>query len=147
MLILPPQEVPPAGKKSALFRIMEAVERIGQLSVIVIPFFYRLPLLRQASVDALAVMVLAIGFYYSGWVRYATKGHRFVLLFAPFLGIPLPMAISPVIYFLAAAIFLRAWPLVIAAVVLGIGHLYISQAEWNRCRSGDDFTLSTQRRI
>jgi len=135
MLTLPPDVVPSQPvKKDRLMKIMEGIERLGQAGVFVIPFFYSLPVLREASVDALAVMALALVFYYIGWARYALKGHRFVLLFAPLLGVPLPMAISPVVYFAAAAIFLRAWPLAIAAGLLAIGHLYVSRGEWKRCQ-------------
>jgi hypothetical protein len=136
MLFLPPREVPATiDEKEPRYRMMEIIERVGQAGVFLIPFFYPLPVLRAASVDALAVMVLALLFYYSGWARYVSKGHRYVLLYAPFLGVPLPMAISPVVYFAAASVFLGAWPLAAAAVVLAVGHLYISNDAWNRTQS------------
>ena len=135
MLILPPREVPPElERKDNRLRMMEIVERVGQAGAFLIPFFYPLPVLREASVDALAVMALALGFYYSGWVRYASKGHRFLLLYAPFLGVPLPMAAAPVVYFAAAAVFIGSWPLAGAVILLAAGHLYVSYSEWNRCR-------------
>ncbi len=135
-LTLPPDAVPPrAGKKNGRVRVMEVIERAGQVGSFLIPFFYPLPALRVASVDALAVMALALVFYYIGWARYTLKGHRFVLLFAPLLGVPLPMAISPVIYFAAAAVFLSSWPLAVAVLLLAAGHLYISQSEWKRCQN------------
>lgn len=80
-------------------------------------------------------MALALVFYYIGWSRYALKGHRFVLLYAPLFGVSLPMAISPVLYFAAAAVFLSAWPLAIAAGLLAAGHLYVSYGEWKRCQN------------
>jgi len=136
MLILPPDAVPPKpGKKDGLMKIMEIVERAGQAGSFVIPFFYPLPALREASVDSLVVMALALVFYYIGWARYALKGHRFVLLYAPLFGVSLPMAISPVLYFAAAAVFLSAWPLAIAAALLAAGHLYVSFGEWKRCQN------------
>ncbi len=136
MLALPPTAVPPEkGRLAGLPRVMGWVERAGQAGSFVIPFFYQLPALRGASVDALAVMALALLFYYIGWLRYALKGHRFVLLFAPLLRIPLPLAVSPVIYFGAAAVYLRSWPLAAAAALLAVGHLYISQGEYQRCRN------------
>lgn len=136
MLTLPPEAIPPVpGKKARRMRIMEVIERIGQAGSFLIPFFYPLPVLQEASVDALAVMALALVFYYTGWARYALKGHRFVLLFAPLFGVPLPMAVSPVIYFAAAAVFLSAWPLAIAAALLAAGHLYVSRGEWQRCQN------------
>jgi hypothetical protein len=136
ILALPPVGIPPqpAGKDKRL-KTMEIIERIGQISTFAIPFFYQLPVLRNASVDALVVMALSLGFYYTGWVRYAIKGHRFVLLYAPLLGVPLPMAISPVVYFTAAAVFLASWPLAVAAGLLAIGHLSVSKNEWQRCQN------------
>lgn len=135
MLVLPPREVPSQpDSKDARYRMMEVIERAGQAGVFLIPFFYPLPVLRAASVDALAVMVLALLFYYSAWARYVSKGNRYILLYAPFLGVPLPMAISPLVYFTAAAVFLSAWPLALAALVLAVGHLYISNLAWNRSR-------------
>ena len=104
------------------------------LAMMIMMLFYQIPALRGASLDALVFMALALGFYYAGWARYALKGHRFSLLFAPMLGVPLPMAISPVIYFLAAAVFLRSWPLGIAALLLGVGHVFVSLGEWERCK-------------
>ena len=134
MFILPPVGIPPKPeKKDGLMKIMEVIERIGQASSFVIPFFYPLPALREASVDALVVMALALLFYYVCWARYALKGHRFVLLYAPLFGVPLPMAVSPVVYFAAAAIFLRSLPLAIAVGLLTTGHLYMSYSEWKRC--------------
>lgn len=134
ILALPPTQVPPQRmKETALPRGMAWLERIGQAGSFLIPFFYPLPALRGASVDALAVMGLALLFYYIGWLRYALKGHRFVLLFAPLFLVPLPMAVSPVVYFCAAAVFLQAWPLGVAAALLAIGHLYVSQGEYQRC--------------
>jgi hypothetical protein len=134
-LLLPPREAPAEHReKDSRFGKIEIIERIGQAGVFLIPFFYPLPALRETSVDALAVMVLVLLFYYSGWVRYATKGHRFLLLYAPFLGVPLPMAISPIVYFAAAAVFLGSWPLAAATVLLAAGHIPVSYAAWNRCR-------------
>lgn len=135
MLLLRPVGVPPRPeKKDGLMKFMEVIERTGQAGSFLIPFFYPLPALREASVDALVVMALALLFYYVCWARYALKGHRFVLLYAPMFGVPLPMAVSPVVYFAAAAIFLRAMPLAIAVGLLAIGHLYVSYCEWKRCQ-------------
>jgi hypothetical protein len=147
MLFMPPREVPPqTGEKDARYRLMEGLERVGQAGVFLIPFFYPLPVLRYSSVDALVVMALALLFYYSGWARYANKGHRFVLLYAPFLGVPLPMATSPLVYFAAASVFLSAWPLAAATIVLAVGHLYISHLAWKRSDPKINNPLLTPRR-
>lgn len=78
-------------------------------------------------------MLICLGLYYSGWIRYFAKGRRYPLLFAPLLGIPLPMAVGPVTYFLAASFFLRSPALCGAAVLLGIGHIYIAAADRRSC--------------
>ncbi len=141
--VLPPRAVPPEIQRNAdLARWMEVVERIGQVGCFLIPFFYALPALREASVDALAFMALSLGFYYAGWLRYAFKGHRFVLLFAPLLGVPLPMALSPLLYFATAAIYLRAWPLGIAVLPLAAGHLYMSWNQLERCNAAKAYQPS-----
>jgi hypothetical protein len=59
-----------------------------------------------------------------------------MLLYAPLMGLPLPMAVSPIAYFLAASVFLNSGFLGAFAVVLAIGHIYVSQVELQRlvCR-------------
>jgi hypothetical protein len=80
-------------------------------------------------------MVIALLFYYAGWARYVLKGRRFGLLFEPMAGVPLPMAVAPVIYLAGAALLLRSWPLLGAVILLAIGHLTVSRAEFLRTHS------------
>ena len=134
MLFLPPNGLPTAavGKKSSLTSAMEIVERAGQVTAFVIPFFYPLKVHGSFEIASLAGMILALSFYYINWARYALQGRAFRLLFQPCLGIPLPLAISPVVYFLLASLLFHSWYLLAAAVVLGIGHIYVSSLEWQR---------------
>jgi hypothetical protein len=133
MIFLPPKSLPAAaGKKSSLTSVMEIVERAGQVSAFVIPFFYSLRVKSSLEIASLAGMILALSFYYLNWGRYALQGRAFRLLFQPCLGIPVPLAISPVVYFLLAALLFHSWYLLAAAVVLGIGNIYISSLEWQR---------------
>jgi hypothetical protein len=39
---------------------------------------------------------------------------------------PLPLAISPIVCFLAASVLFGSWYLALATVIFGIGHLSIS---------------------
>jgi len=133
MLFLPPTGLPAAaGKKSSLTSVMEIVERAGQISAFAIPFFYPVRVKGGLEIASLAGMILALSFYYINWGRYALQGRTFRLLFQPCLGIPLPLAISPVVYFLLASLLFHSWYLLAAAVVLGIGHIYVSSLEWQR---------------
>jgi hypothetical protein len=61
--------------------------------------------------------------YYALWVRYLVGGRAIELLYSPVLGIPVPMAILPVVVFLSAAGWLWNPWLLIAAVVLAAGHI------------------------
>jgi len=105
---------------------METLEWVGRIGALVIPFFYRVEARSMRQVVALVVMALALLLYYAGWARYFARDRSYALLFEPFLGVPLPLAISPIVYFLAASVLFGSWYLALATVVLGVGHLSIS---------------------
>lgn len=136
-LVLPPVGAPAEGKGDIRLKMMQVIERIGQVATCVIPFFYPLPALRGAPVDALFVMAVALLFYDIGWLRYVVKGHRYLLFMTPLFGIPAPMVISPIIYYAAAAIFLGSWPLAVAVALLAAGHLAVSLDGWKRAQAQD----------
>ena len=136
-LVLPPVGAPAEGKGDFRLKMMQAIERIGQVAACIIPFFYPLPALRGAPVDALFVMAVALLLYYVGWLRYVVKGHRYLLFMTPLFGIPTPMVLSPIVYFAAAAVFLGSWPLAVAVALLAVGHLAVSLDGWNRAREQD----------
>ena len=130
----PPVAPPPVApaSPSPLARLMEAMERVGQVSAFVIPFFSSVEIEGASTIVALIVMTIALACYYAGWARYFLHGRAYRLLYAPLAIVPLPMVISPVLFFMAASLFLRSWPLAIAALILGIGHLYVSNTEYAR---------------
>jgi hypothetical protein len=133
-VIYPPRLKPvrPASPPGEGTRVMEIVERIGQASVLVIPFFYNLQI--ESTVDKLLLAVLlgALGLYYAGWVRYIIKGHDLVWYYRSLWSLPLPMNMLPVIYFLSASGLLHSIPLAIASIIFGIGHIYMGQIEYQR---------------
>jgi lysozyme family protein len=132
MLTNPPQGVPPKAQvpKKGAFRWFELLERIGQVGGFIIPLGYMLRPATPWQWAAVAVMVAALGLYYACWVRYARRGFRFRWLFAPMLGIPIPMAVAPVVYLGAASVALWSWPLALATLALAIGHVYVSWFTW-----------------
>ena len=141
MVWFPPTEKPEDA--SGVNWWLEALERLGQASVFVIPCFYRIRFQNTITTVILAVMSLALGCYYLCWWRYVQQGHRYALLFAPLWRIPLPMAVMPVIYFGAGAALLHSWPLAAATVVFASGHLAVSEHERRRivslaCRENID---------
>ena len=127
-MLLPPRGQPKGstGSTPRLHRLMEILEWVGRIATLVIPFFYRVEVQSIRQVIALAVMALALLFYYAGWTRYFVRGRSYGLLFEPFLGIPIPLAISPIVYFLAASVLFGSWYLALATAILAIGHLSIS---------------------
>lgn len=102
------------------------LERVGQVGVFLTPLLY--PIRFESTVDLVCLvgMAVALGFYYACWTRYYARGRKRSLLYRSFIGVPIPMAIMPVVYFLFAAEILRAPLLVAAAVVLGAGHIPIT---------------------
>jgi hypothetical protein len=106
---------------------MEAFEWAGRIGTLVIPFFYWVDVQTRWQMGSLVVMALALLLYYAGWARYFVRGRSYRLLFEPFLGVPLPLAISPIVCFLAAAVLLVSWPLGIVTAIFAIGHLYTSR--------------------
>jgi hypothetical protein len=123
---------PQRGSKSSVMKLMEYLERIGQVGVFAIPFFYQTSVQTVLQKISLKVMIVFLLIYYSGWLRFFLKGRQYVFLYSPLMGLPLPMAVSPIAYFLAASFFLNSWFLGAFAVVLAIGHIYISQVESER---------------
>lgn len=129
MLLRPPRQVP--GNLNT-GRLLEMIERTGQAGCFILPIFY------QGSLNGGGWQLCGLGlaggallFYYAGWLRYLLQGRGFRLLFAPMCGVPIPLAAAPVVYFFAAALFLAAWPLALAALALAAGHLGVS---WQTAR-------------
>lgn len=80
---------------------------------------------RAVLVGAPLVMSLALPLYQDGWVRFFAPGRGYALLFERLLGVPIPLAISPTLYFLAVSFVLGSWCLALATVILGVGHLWV----------------------
>jgi hypothetical protein len=113
-------------QNDTLLQIMTVVERIGQAGSFVIPFFYRLSLDSVMDAVALTIMICTLALYYATWIRYLVLGREEALFNRSLLGIPLPMAVMPVIYFLSASVLLGSVWLMLAAVMLGVGHISVT---------------------
>jgi hypothetical protein len=127
---------PPAAAPASWVRWVVPVEWVGRVAVFVLPAFYRFSLGTVGGRLALGVMLLALAFYYTGWARCFTRGRNPVLLYKPLFGVPLPLAVSPVVYFLAASVALRSMPLAVGAVVFGSAHIAISAFNYERLLVG-----------
>ena len=102
------------------------LENIGRAASLLIPPFYSLQFNRSLSIPVAIAMILALLVYYACWVRYFTRGRQPELLKAPFLGIPLPMALAPILFLFLSAYLLASWWMLAAALLFGIAHIWVS---------------------
>jgi hypothetical protein len=130
------QTPPPAPKPGGRFDVFTGLlERLGQVGCFALPVLYQANTRDEYTLLALEIMSAALLIYYIAWARFLRQGREFRLFYQPMWGIPLPMAVAPVIYFLTASFALRSWPVFAAACILAIGHLAVSAREWRRCQT------------
>jgi len=113
---------------------MTVCENFGRVGVFVFPLFYPVILTDPENRLYLNAMLLLMAFYYACWNRYFRGGRDYRYLYLPMLRIPIPLAISPVLYFVSAAGLLKSFPMLIAAVLLTVGHLPISYMKYRRIK-------------
>ncbi len=121
LLPFPPTGAPdPAPRTSTIAGVLERVGQVGclVLAVIVAPV--------PGHPAWLVALIALVAVYYLLWARYLVGGRRFRLLYAPLGPIPVPLALAPVLAFLAASAWMQNWLLAVAAVVLGVGHVTVS---------------------
>ncbi len=99
---------------------LAALERIGQVGTLVLATVIVGEPGHPAWLGMVLVAVLA---YYGLWVRYFARGREFSALYAPLGPLPVPMAVFPVLAFLAAAGWLGNPWLAGAAIILAAGHI------------------------
>ena len=120
---------PPTGEQSEpkkVNRIFEIVEQVSRIAYLLALTF----LVSQNPLDLRNVLFyFAAAFlilYYVVWLRYFIGGRNVELLGKPFLFVPMPLAVFPVLYFLCAAIWMSNLPAAIIMIVFGIAHITVS---------------------
>ena len=103
--------------------LLEGVGRIGVFSV---PLFLSLSVSTPADDLALCVAVAALAFYYLVWARYFLQGRTAALLYRQIAGIPVPLAVSPVVFLLACSVLTRSLLLAFVTVAFGSAHIFLS---------------------
>jgi len=134
-LAYPPRDVDTWGPATEP-RALAVLEKAGQVLSFTLPVFFSVTFTGPIAVAAWGLMAGCLAFYYAGWVRYLTGGRSFALLYRPLVGVPIPMALAPVLYFGASALVLGSWPQALAAVALALGHGGISWSEAKRTARG-----------
>ena len=122
--IFPPSEKP--EQTSAVTRWIEVVEQISRIAYLlaITLLVSRKPFHFRSAWLCLAAFFLLL--YYIVWIRYFTGGRDIALLNRPFLFVPLPLAVFPVLYFLCAAVWLHNIPAAILMMIFGAAHLTVS---------------------
>ena len=116
---------------------LTVLERAGQAGCLVAPAMTGSSMVGSGGrVGWLVLVVVSVAIYYGLWVRYFRRGRSFAALYAPLRlrpgvgsgggvawSVPVPMAVFPVLGFLAAAAWLGSWWAAAAALALAIGHI------------------------
>jgi hypothetical protein len=134
LIIAPPtnESLPDKYVRSILSRIIEVIEWISKVTILVLPFYCALYVRTGIEFACLGLMLLAMIFYYIGWIRYILNGRDYRLLFTAHLGIPLPMAVWPSIYFLLSSVILHSPMMTLVALLFGVTHIYIGAIDLKR---------------
>lgn len=111
------------GQEPLWLRIFE---NIGRLAVLLLPAFFVINPVRRFSIPALVLMGLCLSLFYAAWVRYFAGGRAHGLLKAPLLGVPVPMAVFPIIYLLLSSYLMGSWWMFGASVMFGAAHLWVT---------------------
>lgn len=107
--------------------VLRGFEAVGQVLTIVAALVFADTDLRAWSPWSwwLVGAACAMAAYEACWVRYFRSARTMGDFYRDLAGIPVPLALLPVAAFVLLGVYGRAWPLVVAAVVLGIGHVGI----------------------
>lgn len=115
-----PQEFP---EEPVLLKIIEWLGRIG---LIIIPLFFPFSAKSVAGELALIVILIFLLIYYAGWFRFFYSGRVYEYLYLPLIDIPIPLALSPVVYFLYMSFLLDSTLMLISTIVFAAGHIPLS---------------------
>lgn len=130
--ILPAQEYSWLSRLRPL--IFTLLERAGQITCLMMPILFGRLISAQTLGVSAVLMALCLLVYYGGWVRYFRSGRAFTALFKPWLGIPVPMAVFPALYFLLLGVWLQSWLFIVPACLFAAGHLVNSWSVYGQLR-------------
>ncbi|SET45523.1 hypothetical protein [Paenibacillus sp. NFR01] len=116
-------------------RVLQAAEMAGRFGTMAVPLFFKMDTGDLYAFLALQGMILSLALYYAGWLRYIRQNRDYNWLYAPMFGIPVPMAVSPVLYVLFAAAVLHSPLYLLFGALLGIGHLPLSYAAYRETQN------------
>ncbi len=101
-------------------------ENVGRLATLILPFFFSLDLYKKFSLPVMIAMGLALAIYYGCWIRYFVSRRSVTLLGASFLGIPQPLAVTPIAFLMLSSYLMGSWWMLGASLLFGVAHIWIS---------------------
>ncbi|KGE17024.1 hypothetical protein PWYN_20400 [Paenibacillus wynnii] len=132
---MPPRNLPAkVDDKDRL--ILKTAEGLGRVGVFVLPLFYSIHNDQPYEILSIVGMFIFLLLYYVGWLRYLRKGRDYLLLFSPMAGIPVPLAVSPILYFLSASIVLHSLFMFLCSLILALGHIPLSLKTYHQITGG-----------
>lgn len=120
---------PPTGDVGQVKNVTKWVEVIENVSRIAYLILMTFLVNKDAPYYLNVWLVLAAIFlilYYVVWIRYFIGKRDVALLAKPFLFVPIPLAIFPVLYYLFAAIWVGNYPAAIVMIIFGAAHITVS---------------------
>jgi len=113
-------------------RTLRLLERVGQVLTVAaaLVFSDTNPQPWAAWSWWLVAAVVLMVAYEAAWIRYFASRRTMRDFYGGFLGVPVPLATLPVAAFLLLGIYGRLLPLIVAVVILGIGHIGIHAAHY-----------------
>ena len=106
--------------------LLTIIENIGRIATLIIPVFYSINWQKKISVPVLVMMGITLMIYYVAWGRFFLNGRTSDYLSKPLFGIPLPLALAPILFFMLSAYILDSWWMFIASLIFGVAHIWIS---------------------
>lgn len=116
-------------------RILLTLERIGEALVSTLCLIFSDFIIRISRWSAFLVMAFAIMILYEiYWIRYFTSEKTMADMYSSILGIPVAGATLPVLAFFLLGVYGKNIPMMIATVILGIGHIGIHLQHKNQIK-------------
>jgi hypothetical protein len=131
--IKPPFNVPSDRPKEPV--VLVILERLGLAGCLITPVFYSIYSAGTFEIFVVVGMGLMLAIYYYCWLRYFRHDRNYIYLFSPLFIIPVPLAISPVVYFMLSSIILHSLPLFLASLVLASGHIPVSLISYRNTKA------------
>ena len=107
-------------------KVLLTLERIGEVLVSTLCLIFSDFNIRISAWSAVLALAFALMILYEVyWVRYFKSEKTMADMYSSILGIPVAGATLPVLAFFLLAVYGKNIPMMIAAVILGIGHIGI----------------------